>query len=273
MLIRAIVLLVVVATVSIGLSWAFGAEVLAALGLVLAQIKIVLGKMAAVSSKALLTWLRVQGINFARVEIAKRWLLKSLVPMLIGAALQRRIMSLFKVFAGSVRTRFDALMTWYRSLHRSLRIIAILIACFATLGLAVTSMSLWLLLFSVQMPFWIIAGLAATSELVWRYVQKLVFRTIAFMKLYRVWGFVRNRLPEAYRQRLRRFNFRVARIVVKRRRMTVAQLTGQRDGIALRLAFLREYFRHRRPEVPTGEELDGLRRTRDPRAEASGGDI
>lgn len=257
MLLRATLILVALIALSVGLGLMVGNEVLAALGAMLAQAKVILGKAASLSGAAVLTWLKAQGINFARVEIAKRWFLKSLIPLVIGAAAQRRIanavgayVAAFKARSGAASARFKAQPLWIKAAA----IVAMLVA---TAALTMSTLSLWLLVFSVKLPIWAYAGLGAAWQFVWTYLQKLIFRTVAFMQLYRVWGWMRKKLPRSYLERKRRFDFRLARIVVRRRRMTVAQLHAQKHGLKMRLALLREYFRHRRPETPTREEMDG----------------
>ena len=263
MLIRAIALLVLVAGGSIALSLLFGAEVLAALGLLIAQIKIIFGKIFSLSLTGLMPWLKAQGLNFARVELAKRWFMKSFLPLLLGAATQRRIATLMAEFKTRASARYAAMMDWYYGLPRPVQIIAVLIILFATLALAVTSISLWLLLFSIQLPLWIIAGLVALWNMTWLSVQKMAFRTVAFMKLYRVWGALRARIPESYLARKRRFDFRVARMVVRQRKMTLAQLEQGKTSLALRWALIRAYFSVERPAVPSEAEYKAARVTRE----------
>ncbi|MSU91432.1 hypothetical protein GE300_17775 [Rhodobacteraceae bacterium 2CG4] len=272
MLLRALILLGLVASASVALSYMFGAEVLAALGMIISQAKIVLAKTLSIGSKGLVLWLKAQGMNFARVELAKRWVLKSLVPMLIGAANQRRIAGFVAAFKTAATGRYRSMMAWYKQLPLAVRVISVLIAMCATLALAITSMSLWLLIFSVQVPFWIIAAATAFGTMIWKTVQKLLFRTIAFMQLYRIWGMIRDRLPPEYLARKRRFDYRIARIVVRRRKLTLGQMRTGKDSLAMRLALIREYFRHVRPAVPSQDELDRSRarragRTRDTPAE------
>lgn len=244
------------ASASVALSITFGAEVLAAVGLLLAQVKILWVKVLGVSTNTLLVWLKAQGLNFARVELVKRWFLKSLLPLIIGAATQRRIAEFTRHYVAMIRAQVDRMMEWYRSLPRPTRIILVLIAMFSTLAVAVMTMSIWLLLFSIQLPIWILASLHAFWSMIWTTIQKTLFRTLAFMQLYRVWGVLRRQMPTAYLTRLRRFNFRVARIVVRRRRMTVSQLHNHKGGFALRWALFREYFRHARPAQPTAAEFE-----------------
>lgn len=267
MILRALALLVLLAGVSATLSWWSGAEVLAALGLMLTQAKVVGAKLLAVGGRGALGWLKAQGINFARVELAKRWVLKSLVPLLIGAANQRRIAAAVQALREATRARYEAMMAWYAALPRRMRILAIAVAMAATLVLAVTTMSLWLVLFSVQLPIWIIAAVSASWQFLWRYLQKLAFRTIAFMQLDRVWSLLRRQLPASYLERKRRFDYRIARMVVRRRRMTLAQLHAHKHGLRMRLALIAEYFRHARPDTPSAAEMKAMRATRPSRKE------
>ncbi len=257
MFIRALAILFLLIAASVALSFAFGAEVLAAVGLILSQLKIVLAKVGALSWKGAVVWLKAQGVNFARVEVAKRWFLKSLLPLIIGASMQRRISQLFDRFLTGFRKRRDAMMDTYRGWPKPVRIVTVLAAVAAVLALTITTMSVWLIVISVQLPIWIIAASGSLWQILWRFLQKLVFRTLAFMQLYRVWGALKKRLPESYLRRKRAFDFRVARMVVRQRRMTVAQLHAQKNGWSMRLSLLRAYFRNRRP-TPTDDELDRL---------------
>jgi len=244
------------------LSLSFGAEVLAALGLMIAQFKILWAKVLGMSTQTLLVWLKAQGVNFARIEIGKRWFMKSILPLIIGAATQRKIAEFTKTYVDAVKTRVQFMLDWYKNLPRPMRIILILIAFFTTLAVAVLTMSVWLLLFSIQLPIWIIASLSAFWNMVWTTIQKTVFRSLAFMQIFRAWGYLRRMMPPDYIARLRRFNFRIARIVVRRRRMTVAQLHSQKDTLGIRWELFREYYRHARPAEPTAEEFKTHRQAR-----------
>ena len=194
MFLRALALLILLCLASVALSAYFGAEILAALGAILAQLKIIGAKLSAVSSRTVLLWLKAQGINFARIEIGKRWLTRSLIPLLIGAATQRRITRFAHRFAALVRERYDAMLAAYRAQPRPTRILLVLIAIAATMAVTVTTISLWLVVFSVQLPLWILAGVAAFWRVIWLWAQKLVFRTLAFMQIFRIWGFLRRRM-------------------------------------------------------------------------------
>jgi len=263
MLLRALAILVFIAGLCLGLSYWFGAEILAALGLAVQQAKILFARLATISAGGVASWLKAQGINFARVELGKRWFFKSILPLLIGAALQRRISITFRSFVRRVKFRYRTMQRWYKMQDRLMKIVLISIVVGATLALALSSMSLWLFVFSVQLPLWIIATIGAFWQVIWRSLQKLVFRTLAFMQLYRAWGLLRDRLPESYLRRVRRFNFRIARIVVKRRRMTVSQLHASKHSWGMRWALLQEYFRHKRPRIPSALEWRKARERRD----------
>ena len=266
MFLRALALLILLCLASVALSAYFGTEILAALGAILAQLKVVAAKIAALSSRSVLIWLKAQGINFARVEIAKRWMTRSLIPLLIGAAAQRRIAEFSRHYVSLAQEKYDAMIATYRAQPRPTRILLVLIAIAATLAVTVSTLSLWLIVFSVQAPLWILAGLAAFSRVIWVWLQKLAFRSLAFMQIFQVWGFLRRRMPPEYLARLRRFNFRVARIVVRRRRMTLSQLAEHKDGLGMRLSLIREYFRQDRPEGPSAAEFEAMHRRDDRQA-------
>ncbi|MEM8740733.1 MAG: hypothetical protein AAGE13_04475 [Pseudomonadota bacterium] len=58
------------------------------------------------------------------------------------------------------RARHAALLAWYRGLGRIERVLAALVILFATIALSVTSLELWLILFSVKLPLWAAAAVA-----------------------------------------------------------------------------------------------------------------
>lgn len=249
MLTRAVAVLAFLIAVSFGLSWALGGEALAALGLILVQLKIVFAKVGTISTKTIIAWVKAQGVNFARVEVAKRWVLKSLLPLIIGASLQRKIAAVFGKFLEGYKRRKEALMANYHSWPKPVQAIAIACSLLAILAMSLTTMSVWLFIFSVQLPIWILAASGSLWKMLLGVVQKLLFRTIAFMQLYKIWGFIKKRLPESYLRKKRQFDFKVARIVVRQRKMTVAQLRAQKDSLGMRVALVREYFRHKRPDA------------------------
>jgi len=254
MLIRALAIAAALLVVSVSLTRIFGVEILVALGLLLTQLKVIAGKSGSFLLATLPAWIKMQGANFLKIELAKHWVTKSLLPMLIGAGLQRRISGWTGRLTTGFRARSARLGAWYRDLSPGWRVLGIGVALLTVLALSVTSLGLWLFVFSVQVPIWIAAAFGTIGRMLWQSGQKMAFRAVAFMQLYRIWGLVRRRLPPEYLDRKRRFDYRIARIVVRRRRLTVAQLHARKHGLALRWALLREYLRHRRPMPDDSDE-------------------
>ena len=58
MLVRAFAILILVVTASLLLTWQFGADILLALGVILTQLKLLLGKVMNVQLPAALVWLK-----------------------------------------------------------------------------------------------------------------------------------------------------------------------------------------------------------------------
>ncbi|MDU8945586.1 hypothetical protein [Ovoidimarina sediminis] len=243
MFLRALLLLILVAGLSLALTWYFGEAVLLALGLIAVQLKFVLKKLATVEWPAILAWLKTETQAFFQIELLKKWLMTSALPLLVGNALLRRIEAFFAAYRSRVRAQYDALMGWFAGLQWYEKLVAALIVLFATLALSVTSLGLWLILFLVKLPFWAIAALTALGRMIWETLRKTAFKTAAFFQLGWLWRFVRRRLPKEALDRQRRLNFRIARRVVRHRRLTLRQLSERKDSLALTLAVLRERWR------------------------------
>ena len=105
-----------------------------------------------------------------------------------------------------------------------------------------TSLGLWLLLFSVKLPLWIAAVSAAFGRMVWVSVQKMVFKALAFLQLRWLWRLTSRILPESWLAWTRRYEFRLARKVVRRRRMTLRQLSERKDSLPFRLGIMVDYL-------------------------------
>lgn len=253
---RAILLLVLVASASIGLTFLFGAKVLLALGLILTQLKVIGSKLLAIEIPAVLIWFKAQAALFFRLELLKKWVMTSILPLLMGSVLRRRIETFLTRYKTAIRLRYDAMIAWYGRLEWYEKLIAALIVVFASLGLSVSSLGLWLVLFSVKLPFWLIAGLAAFGKMFWGSLTKGLFKAIAFLQLGWAWKLIRKRLPESYLDRKRRWDFRVARAVVRRRRLTLRQLHDQKDGLSMRVALIKGYFRQPRPDLTLDQDVD-----------------
>lgn len=241
-MLRAVFLLVLVIGLSALATWYFGADVLLALGLILTQIKVLGKKLALIEWPALLIWFKTQWLAFFRVELIKKWLTTVAVPLLFGRALARRIKGWIGPYLDGVRARHAAMMAWFAGLSTAERALAWAIVLFATLALSVTSMGLWLVLFSVQVPFWIVAGAAGFAKMIWASTQKSLFKVMAFLQLTWLWRGLRRLLPRRWLEAKRRFDFRVARAVVRRRRMTVRQLADRKDRLPFRLGVMVEWL-------------------------------
>ncbi len=246
MLVRAIAILFVVASVSVGLTLYFGQDVLVALGLILIQLKIVAKKLVSVELPSILAWLKTEAAMFFRIELLKKWALTTLLPLLIGNAVLKKFAAFIKSYRTALRDHYDSLLDWYSGLELPVKIITALIVLFALLGLSVTSLGLWLVLFSVKLPFWLLAAVTSAMKMTWLSARKMAFKAVAFLQLGWLWRIIRRRLPQSYLDRKRRFDFRVARMVVRRRRLTLRQLSSRKDRLSLRLAVIREGWRQRK---------------------------
>lgn len=255
MLLRALVLLVIVIGLSVLATLHFGQDVLIALGLILTQIKVIAKKLAGIELPAVLAWVKAQAEVFLRIELFKKWLSTTLIPLLLGNAVIRRIERFLGRYKMAVRHRYMALLRWYRALEWYEKVVAALIILFAALALSVSSIGVWLILFSVKLPLWVIAVTAAFGRMVWASVEKMAFRSLAFFQLTWAWKALQWVLPEAVLERKRRLDYRVARMVVRKRRMTLKQLAEKKDSLPLRLALIAEYLRQPvGPAAKRGEE-------------------
>lgn len=243
MLLRGIILLIAAVAVSVAATLYFGQEVLVALGLILTQMKVIGKKLVGIELPAILAWLKMQSAVFFRIELLKKWLTTTLLPLLLGKAVLRRIAAYLSRYRRAVRLRYVRLLRWYRRLHWGEKILAALIILAATVALSVTSLGLWLILFSVKLPLWIAAVATAFGRMVWVSVQKMAFKAVAFLQLSLVWRALRRLLPMSWLERKRRFDYRVARTVIRRRRMTLKQLEARKDNLPFRMGLLVEYLR------------------------------
>lgn len=242
---RAFALLFAVVALSYAATVYFGSEVLIALGLILTQLKIIAKKLVTLELPMVLAWLKLQAAAFFRVELIKKWFMTTVLPLLVGSALLRRMAGFLARYRAAVRRRYRRMLRWYRRLHPVEKALAALIILFAMLALSVTSLGLWLILFSVKLPIWLAAAAAALGRMTWVSVQKMVFKAVAFLQLAWLWRWVRRWLPASWLERKRRFDYRVARAVIRRRRMTVRQLHEKKDSLKFRFGVLLDYWRGR----------------------------
>ena len=243
MMFRGLLLLVAVVSLSVAATMYFGQEVLIALGLILTQLKVLGKKLVGIELPAVLAWLKAQTAVFLRIELLKKWFLTSVMPLVLGKALLRRVAAFTTRYRRAVRLRYMHLLRWYRRLSVWEKLLAALIILFATVALSVTSLGLWLILFSVKIPLWIAAVVASLWRMTWTSVQKMAFRAAAFLQLSLLWKGLKRILPASWLARKRRFNYRVARTVVRRRRLTLKQLEDRKDTLPFRMGLLVEYLR------------------------------
>lgn len=246
MFVRAFALLFLAIAASFAATMYFGSDVLIALGLILTQIKVISKKLTMVEWPAFVTWLKSQAEIFLRIELLKKWLMTSVVPLLLGKAVLRRFAAFLNQYRASVRKRYMALLRWYRDLHPVEKVVAALIILCATVALSVTSVGLWLILFSVKIPLWIAAVSTALWRSVWLGVQKTVFRAVAFLQLRWFWRGMSKILPASWLAWKRRIDYRIARAVIRKRRMTVRQLAARKDSLPFRLGLMVEFLTGRR---------------------------
>lgn len=242
MLIRALLLLGIFVALSAAATWAFGHEVLLALGLILTQLKIVLKKLVGVELPVVLVWLKTQATVFFRVELIKKWLMSSVVPLMLGKAILRRFQLVIRGYLEIVQKRYCRLLDWFNGLSPLERAVAWMVILFASLALSVTSLGLWLILFSVQLPLWLVAAGSAALRMTWSSLQKGVFKALAFLQLGWLWKGVKRLLPAKVLDRKRRAEFRIARAIVRRRHMTLKQLVDRKGRLPFKLGILAEYL-------------------------------
>ncbi len=246
MFLRPLALLTIAVALSVAATLYFGNEVLIALGLILTQVKVISKKLAMVELPAILAWLKLQSSAFFKVELLKKWITTTLLPLLLGKAVLRRIAAWLGEYRALISKRYLRLLRWYRDLHPVEKVIAALAILFATVALSVTSLGLWLILFSVKLPLWFAAAATALWRMTWVSVQKMTFKAVAFFQLTWLWRLIRRILPASWLERKRRFDYRVARAVIRRRRMTIRQLADRKDSLPFRLGIMVDFLRRGR---------------------------
>ncbi|PYG27768.1 hypothetical protein C8N36_11444 [Pelagimonas varians] len=242
MLFRALLLLIVVVGLSAVALHYFGKDALIAGGLIFVQLKIILKKTASLEWPVLLVWLKMQGSAFFKIELIKKWLMTTLMPMVLGKALLRRLAGVFTRYIEAVRAQYARMMLWYGQLSTAEKVVSGLILLFASIALSISSFGLWVILFTVKLPLWIIAAGAALGRMIWVTVQKSTFKAVAFLQLGLLWKGLQKLMPSALLKRKRAFDYKVARAVIRKRRMTVRQLAENKDSLPFRMGLLVDYL-------------------------------
>lgn len=243
MFLRPLALLVLAIGLSLAATFYFGNEVLIALGLILTQFKVIGKKLASIELPLILAWLKTQASAFLKIELLKKWLMTTVLPLVLGKALLRRIAAWTAQYRQAISRRYRHMLRWYRRLHPVEKVLATLAILFATIALSVTSLGLWLILFSVKLPLWIAAAVAAFARMTWLSIQKMTFKAVAFLQLSWAWRLLRKVLPASWLERKRRFDYRVARAVIRRRRLTIRQLAERKESLPFRMGILVDYWR------------------------------
>ena len=242
MFLRALALLVAAVALSYAATVYFGHEVLIALGLILTQAKVIAKKLVHVELPVILAWLKTQAGVFLRIELLKKWIVTTVLPLVVGNAVLRRLAAFIGRYRAAVALRYERMLDWYQRLHWGEKLVAALVILFATVAVSVTSLGLWLILFSVKLPLWIAAVATALGRMVWVSVQKMAFKAVAFLQLALAWKGLRRLLPASWLEKKRRFDYRVARAVIRRRRLTVRQLAERKDSLPFRLGLWVDYL-------------------------------
>lgn len=242
MILRSLLLLLVVAAISVAATIAFGERILIALGFLLLQVKVLASKLWSLSLSEIGAWLKLHGSAFFRKDLLMKWLTTYAVPLLLGKAIYRRLALWIGAARRAVADRYAVLMAWYDDRGSVEKAILALIVLVATLGLSVTSLGLWLILFSVKLPIWVISVALAALKGLWINIQKTLFRTLAFLQLGWLWRWIRPLVPAPWLAWKRRVDYRIARSVVRRRRMTVQQLAARKDRLPFRLGVMIEWL-------------------------------
>ena len=243
MIYRTTALLIVLIAVSGALTYAIGEKVLVALGVVLIQLQILTKKLFVIEWAAIVLWLKTHTALFLRVELLKKWATTSVLPLFMGSVLRRRMSVWIDVLQFSIRSRYDAVLAWFDKLNSLEKTLAAFVLIAAIFALSVSSLGLWLVLFSIKMPLWIVAFFAAIAKSFGQSASKIVFRAVAFFQIGIFWGLMRRILPDSVLEKKHRFEFRIARAVVKRRRLTLRELVSRKETFALKWAVFREGLR------------------------------
>lgn len=235
-------LLLLAIAASVGATIYFGESFVVAFGLLLVQLKLLWKKLALLDLPVVLTWLKLQSAAFFRIELIKKWVMTTLIPLVVGKVTLRRLAGFIRVYTAAIRERYNALLNWYGGLGWVEKSLAAGFVVFATLALGVSTVGLWLVLFSVKIPLWLAAVAAATGRMIWASVEKTAFKTIAFLQLRWLWTFLKRLLPTGLLRWKRRFDYRMARAVIRRRRMTLRQVAARKDSLPFRMGLMVDYL-------------------------------
>ncbi len=241
-MIRAVALLLLALGASAWATYAFGQDVLFALGLILVQLKILGQKLITLKPALLLAWFKTHGLVFLKKDVPYKWVSSVLLPLVMGKAFFRRIGRLVQRITKPIAERRARLMAWYAQRSGIEKVVLTLALVSTTLALSVTSVGLWLILFSVGLPIWVVSAILTLVRVMLRSVEKYIFKIVAFLHLRWFWRFLQRLLPASWIARKRRFDYRVARAVVRKRRLTVRQVADRKDDLPFRIGILLSFL-------------------------------
>ena len=242
MLLRTFLLLLLAIAASVGATLYFGESIVVAFGVLLVQLKLLSKKVALLDFAVIWAWIKVQGGTFFRIELIKKWVMTTVVPLLVGKATLRRLAGFIRGYTSALRARYDALLDWYGDLGWIEKALAAAVVILATLALGVSTIGLWLVLFSVKIPLWLAAFAATMGRMIWASIQKTVFKTLAFLQLRWLWTFLRRLLPTRLLRLKRRLDYRIARAVIRRRRLSLRQVAERKDSLPFRIGLMADYL-------------------------------
>ncbi len=248
MFLRTFLLLLLAIAASVGATIYFGESFIVAFGLLLVKLKLLSKKIAVLDLPVILAWLKLQAGAFLRVELAKKWVMTTLIPLVVGKVTLRRIAEFISGYTRALSDRYDAVLRWYGDLGWVEKSLAAAIVILATLALGVSTVGLWLVLFSVKIPLWLVAVAATTGRMIWASVQKTVFKTLAFLQLRWLWSFLRRLLPAGLLRWKRKLDYRIARAVIRRRRMSLRRVAERKDSLPFRMGLMADYLLGRSEE-------------------------
>lgn len=240
-MIRALVLLSMAIGASVWATYAFGQDVLFALGLIFVQIKVLGQKLITLKPALMLAWLKAHALVFVKKDVPYKWVSSVLLPLVMGKAFFRRIGQIVQRLTRPIAERRARLMAWYAGRTGAEKVLLTLTLVSVTLALSVTTVGLWLVLFSVTLPLWLVSILLTLINVTLRSVEKYIFKLLAFLHLKWVGRMALRLLPASWVARKRRFDYRVARAVVRQRRLTIRQVAERKDNLPFRIGLMLTY--------------------------------
>ena len=161
MFFRAGVILQVVSVIAISFTIYFSYDVLVALGLILMQAKVVAKKLVRVELPFVPGVTQGCKLDVPSYRVAEEMADDTALPLLVGKALLHKLDTFLSRYCDTICSQCDGSIGCYNALGWYVKVVATLIVVFATLGLSVSSVGLWVILVSVKLPFWLVAAFSS----------------------------------------------------------------------------------------------------------------